>query len=176
MAKDVETRPDQTRPHGTAIKDRAPGSGEPRWPMALAVLAAMLLTVLLPKGTTPWSSLARAQHRGAAARGTGPWGSGEDLTTHEDPQGTLDRPRGAARGRRALGDRCACQRTHPRRQHHELSRRTTRRGSLCLALEQHRVLAALLGARRRWRRGALVAPPPPPGYRLPAGSQDGYRA
>jgi hypothetical protein len=42
------------RPHDAGAEDQVAATGEPRWPMAAAVIVAMFLTVLLPKELRPF--------------------------------------------------------------------------------------------------------------------------
>ncbi len=169
--------PRSSRPEDTAMEPvrREPAAGEARWPMAGAIVAAMVLTVLLPDDVRLGPQWVLPTIEGLLLV----------AVIAADPRSVTRRSRelrvlsiglvsvlviGSLWSTVLLIDA-----SHPRRPADELGRRPARGRLGRVGVEQHRVRTALLGARRRRRGGARLPPAGAPGPRVPAAAQSGDR-
>ena len=154
---------------------REPAAAEARWPMAGAIVAAIVLTVLMPDYIRLGPEWVLPVDRGAVARRGGRRRPGLDHAPLPRVADALDRARVGARDRGAVVDPVADRRPDPRRPGDDLGRRAARGRLDRVGVEQHRVRTALLGARRRRSGGALATRTGAPGPRLPTAPQSGRR-
>ena len=131
---------------------RAPGDvGEARWPMAGAVLAAIVLTILLPDRRSARAEMVAPADRRVLLVVVVAATPQNQSSLARAPDG-LDRARLRPRPGNPMVDRPTDRRPHPRRTGDELGERSARRRNGRVVLQHHRLRAAVLGAGRR-RRG-----------------------